>query len=64
MAGAEHEVEWRSVLALVQASDCSAYDCEFVALARQLGTKLVTMDGKLLRAFAHDAQALAHSLSK
>ncbi|MBS0464314.1 MAG: type II toxin-antitoxin system VapC family toxin [Proteobacteria bacterium] len=64
MTGAEYEVDSRAVLALVQASDCSAYDCEFVALARQLGTKLVTMDGKVLRAFAHDAQALAHSLSK
>ena len=33
------------------ASECSASDCEFVALAARLGVRLVTMDGKLLRAF-------------
>jgi len=43
---------------LVKDSDCSAYDCEFVALARQLGTSLVTMDSKLLRAFPQIARAL------
>ena len=30
LAGAEHEVDSDSVLALVRDSDCSAYDCEFV----------------------------------
>jgi len=49
--GAEYEVDSMSVLQLVRDSECSAYDCEFVALAMKLGTKLVTMDGKLLRAF-------------
>ena len=58
LAGAEYEVDSRSVMTLVQDSDCSAYDCEFVALARQLGTSLVTMDSKLLRAFPEIAQAL------
>ena len=43
LAGAEFEVESRSVLELVRDSDCSAYDCEFIALAVTLGTKLVTM---------------------
>lgn len=49
--GAEFELESASVLTLVRDSSCSAYDCEFVALARMLDTKLVTMDKKLLRAF-------------
>ena len=49
--GTEYEVDSLSVLELVRDSECSAYDCEFVALAMKLGTKLVTMDGKLLRAF-------------
>lgn len=49
--GGEYEVDSLSVMELVRDSDCSAYDCEFVALAIQLGTRLVTMDGKLLRAF-------------
>lgn len=34
--GAEHEPDSRRVLELVKESDCSAYDCEFVALAESL----------------------------
>ena len=59
LAGAEHEVDSRLVLELVRDSDCSAYDCEFVALAMTLGVKLVTMDGKLLKAFPKHAVGLA-----
>ena len=51
LAGCEFEVESRKVLELVRDSDCSAYDCEFIALAMKLDTKLFTMDKKLLRAF-------------
>jgi predicted nucleic acid-binding protein len=58
LAGAEYEVDSRSVLELVRDSECSAYDCEFVALAIKLGTKLVTMDGKILRAFPSTAVRL------
>jgi len=58
LAGAEHEVDSRAVLELVRGSDCTAYDCEFIALAEQLGTRLVTMDKKLLRAFPARAIAL------
>ena len=58
LAGCEFEVESRAVLELVRDSDCSAYDCEFIALAMRLETKLVTMDGKLLRAFPDRAVAL------
>ena len=47
------------MLELVRDSDCSAYDCEFIALALQLGTKLITMDKKLLRAFPACAVALS-----
>ena len=59
LAGAEHEVDPRLVLELVRDSDCSAYDCEFVALAMTLGVKLVTMDAKLLKAFPKFAVALS-----
>ena len=59
LAGSEFEVDSHAVLALVQDSDCSAYDCEFIALATMLDTKLVTMDKKLLRAFPRRAVALA-----
>ncbi len=58
MTGGEHEVDSRQVLELVRDSDCSAYDCEFVALAIALGVPLVTMDAKLLRAFPEHAVAL------
>jgi predicted nucleic acid-binding protein len=51
LAGAEHEVGSQQVLDLVRDSDCSAYDCEFAALALQLGVQLITMDSKLLKAF-------------
>lgn len=53
--GFEYDVQSRDVLKLVRVSDCSAYDCEFIALAKKLGTKLVTMDKKLLKAFPQDA---------
>ncbi len=58
LAGAEFEVDSTAVLELVRDSDCSAYGCEFVALAIKLGTRLVTMDKKLLRAFPKRAAAL------
>jgi predicted nucleic acid-binding protein len=51
LAGCEHEVGSQQVLELVRDSNCSAYDCEFIALATQMRVKLVTMDGKLLKAF-------------
>ncbi len=63
LAGSEFEVDSHGVLDLVRGSDCSAYDCEFIALAMRLETKLVTMDGKLLKAFPKRAVALNASKS-
>jgi len=51
MSGGEYEVDSGTVFDLVDRSDCSAYDCEYVALAMRLGTNLVTMDRQVLRAF-------------
>ncbi len=51
LEGFEFEVPSRAVLELVRDSDCSAYDCEFVALAKRLDTQLVTLDKKVLKAF-------------
>ena len=59
LEGAEFEVESLAVLELVRDSDCSAYDCEFIALAMKLDTKLITMNKKLLRAFPKRAIALS-----
>ncbi|WP_157271021.1 type II toxin-antitoxin system VapC family toxin [Azohydromonas aeria] len=58
LAGAEYDVNSPRVLQLVRNSDCSAYDCEFVALAQQLNVRLYTMDKKVLRAFPGDALPL------
>jgi predicted nucleic acid-binding protein len=55
----EFEVDSNEVLELVRGSDCSAYDCEFVAVAAKLGVKLVTMDKKLLRAFPRRCTAFS-----
>lgn len=58
MMGMEFEVESRKVLDLASQSDCSAYDCEFIALAERLNTRLVTMDKKLLNAFPERSSGL------
>ncbi|RYF74173.1 MAG: PIN domain-containing protein [Comamonadaceae bacterium] len=55
MAGLEYEVPSWEVLDLVRQSNCSACDCEFVALAMRMNVKLVTMDCKVLEAFRHCA---------
>ena len=59
LADSEFEVESKQVMALVRDSDCSAYDCEFVALAKKLNVKLVTEDKQVLRAFADCAVKLS-----
>ena len=59
LADAEFEVPSFEVLQLASESLCSAYDCEFVALAKRLGVKLVTADKKVLSAFPKIAVSLA-----
>jgi predicted nucleic acid-binding protein len=51
------------VLALAANSTCTAYDCEFVALAEQLGIPLVTADKQLLKAFPNIAVSLEDFVS-
>lgn len=55
----QYSIDAMSVLELSMNSGCSAYDCEFVALARKLSIPLVTCDKKLLRAFP----GIAHSIT-
>lgn len=46
------------VFELISKSDCTAYDCEFIALAQQLNILLVTADKQLLERFPDSAIAL------
>ncbi len=52
----EYEISSAHIMQLVKNSRCSAYDCEFVALAQYLGVPLVTTDKKILREFPQIAQ--------
>lgn len=58
MRGSEYDVTSLDVLSLVNQSNCSAYDCEFVALARACQCSLITMDSKLQKAFPETASLL------
>lgn len=51
LTGREYSVVSRQVLALANQSGCSAYDCEFVTLAQDLGVSFVTHDRQVLKAF-------------
>lgn len=58
MADHEFTVTSVQVLTLIDGSRCSSYDCEFVALAKQLSVKLVTQDKIILREFPEVALSL------
>lgn len=54
----EFESSSTHIMQLVQASNCSAYDCEFVALAQNLDVPLITADKKILNEFPDTAKSL------
>ena len=64
MQGREFEVTSHQVLSLVERSTCSAYDCEFVALAQDLGVALVTTDKQILNQFPGTAISLEAYLAQ
>ena len=54
----EYEINSSQVLKLSIETGCSAYDCEFVNLAQDLGVPLVTMDKKILQNFQGTAVSI------
>ena len=48
LLGAEYYVNSSEILDILSNTNLSAYDCEFVALAREFGVKLITSDKKIL----------------
>lgn len=60
--GREVEVDIARVLAATVEGPCSAYDAEFVVLARDLGVRFVTADQRLASAFPEVALLLGQTL--
>ena len=60
----EFQVTSAQVFALTSASNCSAYDCEFVALAKNLNLKLITLNKKVLSEFPDVAVSISHYLQR
>jgi predicted nucleic acid-binding protein len=54
----EYKVSSAHIVQLINSSSCSAYDCEFVALAQYLDIPLITADKKILREFPKVAKSL------
>ena len=63
MQGGEYEAVSLQVLQLVGESTCSAYDCEFVALARDLNVRLLTVDKQIVKQFPNEAISLDEYVS-
>jgi len=59
----EEKVSTEHVLKLVSSSRCSAYDCEFVAVAQHLSVLLITENRAILTAFPDVAQSLHQATS-
>ena len=58
MENMEHAVNGAQVMRLALLSGCTAYDCEFLALAEWLNVPLVTAGQQVLRAFPGRAISL------
>ncbi len=58
----EYDISSLDILSLANSSTASAYDCEFIALAKNFNTRLVTMDKKLTHAFPETAVLLTDAI--
>jgi predicted nucleic acid-binding protein len=61
----EHErfVSSNAVLELMASSTCTSYDCEYVALAKEMKLTLVTFDKEVLRNFPKIAISPQHFIN-
>ena len=59
LRGREYEASSLEVLRLASQSGCSAYDCEFIAVANDLNISLLTLDKQLLQKFPGVAISLS-----
>lgn len=59
----EYDVSSSQILGLIDESNCSSYDCEFIALAHHFDAKLVTQDKKILGEFPSTAISVSDFLS-
>jgi predicted nucleic acid-binding protein len=64
LGGREYRVSSENVFELAFQSKCTVYDCEYVALAHELGVPLVTADKQLLKAFPGIAVSLEQFAKK
>ncbi len=60
----QYAINSDNVIDLILASNCSAYDCEFVSLAQQLDVPLLTFDNKILTEFPEIAVHPEHFLKQ
>ena len=58
MQNGEYRIPSSEVLGLIKESGCSAYDCEYVTLAREMDVPLVTTDRKLIELFSEFAVSM------
>ena len=58
MKDSSYQMDSSRVLRLAAGSGCAAYDCEFVALAQDLGVPLVTSDRALIAKFTPTAVSM------
>ena len=64
MLNNEYDIASSQVFTLIVKSACSAYDCEFVALAEYLDCPLVTQDKRLLASFPSVAISIQDFFAK
>jgi hypothetical protein len=60
LQGSEFFVPYGQVMEQVRKSNCSAFACEFVALAHDLECPLITLDAQTVADFPKLAQHLSH----